>query len=116
MPKDVIDSAIEQALHEADEQGIHGKASTPFLLARVCVNLVGGDSLNNNIQLVLNNARLASAIAKAIALKRVIKQMNNALPMVGIIFSSSVIFLSLQNDHPLIVFSRASPIGCRLRI
>lgn len=64
MPKDVIDSAIEQALREADEQGIHGKASTPFLLARVC-ELTGGDSLNSNIQLVLNNARLASAIAKA---------------------------------------------------
>ncbi|WP_165313908.1 pseudouridine-5'-phosphate glycosidase [Vibrio ziniensis] len=64
MPKDVIDSAIEQALREADEQGIHGKASTPFLLARVC-ELTGGDSLSSNIQLVLNNARLASAIAIA---------------------------------------------------
>ncbi|MFB9135316.1 pseudouridine-5'-phosphate glycosidase [Vibrio olivae] len=62
MPKQVIDSAIEQALNEADQQGIHGKASTPFLLARVC-ELTGGDSLDSNIQLVLNNAKLASAIA-----------------------------------------------------
>jgi len=62
MPEQVINSAIAQALQEADEQGIHGKASTPFLLARVC-ELTGGDSLASNIQLVLNNARLASAIA-----------------------------------------------------
>ena len=40
----------------------HGKRSTPFLLARVA-ELTGGDSLATNIQLVLNNARLAAAIA-----------------------------------------------------
>jgi len=64
MPREAIDRAIEQALREADEQGIGGKASTPFLLARVC-DLTGGDSLASNIQLVLNNARLAAAIALA---------------------------------------------------
>lgn len=57
-----IDAAIEQALAEASEQGIGGKESTPFLLARVC-ELTGGNSLAANIQLVLNNARLAAAIA-----------------------------------------------------
>lgn len=57
-----IDSAIEQALAEASTQGIGGKESTPFLLARVC-ELTGGNSLAANIQLVLNNARLAAAIA-----------------------------------------------------
>jgi pseudouridine-5'-phosphate glycosidase len=62
MPSDKIDGAIEQALSEAHEQGISGKESTPFLLARVC-ELTGGNSLASNIQLVLNNARLASAIA-----------------------------------------------------
>ncbi len=62
MPQQEIDAAINQALSEAEQQGIHGKASTPFLLARVC-ELTGGDSLASNIQLVLNNARLASAIA-----------------------------------------------------
>jgi pseudouridylate synthase len=66
MPRAAIDQAIEQALQEATEQGIAGKASTPFLLARVN-QLTGGDSLASNIQLVLNNARLAAAIAVAYA-------------------------------------------------
>lgn len=64
LPNSAIDSAIEQALAEAVAQKIGGKQATPFLLARVC-ELTGGDSLASNIQLVLNNARLASAIAKA---------------------------------------------------
>ena len=64
MPTASIDAAIDQALREADEQQILGKQATPFLLARVC-ELSGGDSLSSNIQLVLNNARLASAIAVA---------------------------------------------------
>jgi pseudouridine-5'-phosphate glycosidase len=64
MPREAIDQAIEQALREATQQGIAGKESTPFLLARVC-EITGGDSLASNIQLVLNNARLASAIAVA---------------------------------------------------
>ena len=64
MPTASIDAAIEQALREADEQQILGKQATPFLLARVC-EFTGGDSLSSNIQLVLNNARLASAIAVA---------------------------------------------------
>lgn len=64
MPRARIDAAIEQALHEAQEQGIAGKASTPFLLARVS-ELTGGDSLASNIALVLSNARLAARIAAA---------------------------------------------------
>ncbi|MDW6002531.1 pseudouridine-5'-phosphate glycosidase [Vibrio mangrovi] len=64
MPVETINAAIEQALDEANEQGIVGKASTPFLLARVC-ELTGGNSLDANIQLVLNNARLGAAIAQA---------------------------------------------------
>jgi pseudouridine-5'-phosphate glycosidase len=64
MPRAVIDAAVEQALHEVQAQGIGGKESTPFLLARVC-ELTGGDSLTANIELVLNNARLAAAIASA---------------------------------------------------
>jgi len=63
MPRDMIDAAIAQALHESVEQGIKGKESTPFLLQRVC-DITGGDSLAANIQLVLNNARLASEIAR----------------------------------------------------
>ncbi|MBQ9512063.1 MAG: pseudouridine-5'-phosphate glycosidase [Lachnospiraceae bacterium] len=64
MDGDTINNAIEQALKEATEQGIHGKETTPFLLARV-KDLTGGDSLDSNIQLVFNNARLAANIAKA---------------------------------------------------
>ncbi|ORT48592.1 pseudouridine-5'-phosphate glycosidase [Vibrio sp. qd031] len=63
MPVETITGAIDQALAEADEQGIAGKDSTPFLLARVC-ELTGGNSLDSNIELVLNNARLGANIAK----------------------------------------------------
>jgi pseudouridine-5'-phosphate glycosidase len=66
MPRAAIDAAIEQALAEAQAQNIGGKESTPFLLARVC-DITGGDSLAANIQLVLNNARLASAVGLELA-------------------------------------------------
>ena len=66
MDKAVIDAAIEQALKEAGEAGIKGKETTPFLLAKV-VELTGGDSLDSNIQLVLNNARLAAKTAVELA-------------------------------------------------
>ena len=62
MDKAVIYAAIEQALRESVEQGVHGKETTPFLLARV-VELTGGSSLESNIQLVLNNATLAAKTA-----------------------------------------------------
>ncbi len=64
MPKDVIDAAIDRAIRECKEQGIRGKDTTPFLLARVA-ELTGGDSLASNIQLVLNNAKLAAQTAAA---------------------------------------------------
>ena len=63
--QNVIDKAIDQALAESHEQGIHGKETTPFLLARV-KDLTGGDSLDSNIQLVYNNARLAARTACAL--------------------------------------------------
>ena len=62
MDKAVIDAAIEQALAECRAQGVKGKETTPFLLARV-VELTGGDSLESNIQLVLNNAKVAAQTA-----------------------------------------------------
>ena len=62
MPKDVIDAAIDQAIAESKAQGIKGKETTPFLLARVA-ELTGGDSLASNIQLVYNNARLTARTA-----------------------------------------------------
>ena len=62
MDADTINSAIDRAIAEAAEQGIHGKATTPFLLARV-KDLTGGDSLESNIRLVYNNAALAAETA-----------------------------------------------------
>ena len=62
MPLEVITAAIDKAIAESVEKGIHGKQTTPFLLARVS-ELTGGDSLASNIQLVFNNARLAAKTA-----------------------------------------------------
>lgn len=62
MDDKVINKAIDQAIKESVEQGIKGKATTPFLLARV-VELTGGDSLDSNIQLVYNNAKVAAQTA-----------------------------------------------------
>ena len=66
MDADVINTAIEKAVAEAEEQGIHGKATTPFLLAKI-KEITGGSSLDSNIQLVFNNARLAAATACELA-------------------------------------------------
>ncbi len=60
----VINGAIDQAVTECREKGIHGKGITPFLLARVA-ELTGGDSLASNIQRVYNNARVAAQTAAA---------------------------------------------------
>ncbi|WP_294552725.1 pseudouridine-5'-phosphate glycosidase [uncultured Pseudoflavonifractor sp.] len=65
MDADVINKAIDEAVEEAKEQGIHGKATTPFLLAKI-KDLTGGDSLDSNIHLVYNNAKLAAKTAAAI--------------------------------------------------
>ena len=61
-----INGAIEAALAEAEAQGIKGKDTTPFLLAKV-KELTEGESLETNIALVKNNARLAAEIAVAYA-------------------------------------------------
>ena len=66
MDKAVIDAAIEQALADSASLGIHGKETTPFLLARI-KDITGGDSLASNIQLVFNNARLAAKTAAELA-------------------------------------------------
>ena len=57
----VIGKAIDEAVAECKAKGVHGKETTPFLLAKV-KELTGGDSLESNIQLVFNNARVASQI------------------------------------------------------
>ena len=62
MDPDVINRAIDEAVEEAKAQGIHGKQTTPFLLAKI-KDITGGDSLASNIRLVYNNAELAAKIA-----------------------------------------------------
>ena len=61
----VINAAIDEALREAKAQGIHGKETTPFLLAKV-KDLTEGSSLDSNIHLVYNNAELAAKTAAAL--------------------------------------------------
>lgn len=62
MDYDVITEAINSAVKEAEEKGIKGKESTPFLLAKV-KELTAGTSLDANIQLVYNNAKVAAQLA-----------------------------------------------------
>ncbi len=57
-----ITSKIEQALKQADELGVKGKEITPFLLDKI-QKITGGESLDANIQLVMNNARVSAKIA-----------------------------------------------------
>lgn len=66
MDKKVIDKCIDDAIKEMDKLGIHGKDSTPFLLAKIC-ELTKGDSLESNIRLVLNNAKIGAQIANEYA-------------------------------------------------
>ena len=64
MDFDVINKAIDEAIAESRKEGIKGKATTPYLLAKV-KDLTGGDSLESNIRLVFNNAALAAKTACA---------------------------------------------------
>ncbi|GAB4415635.1 MAG: pseudouridine-5'-phosphate glycosidase [Anaerolineales bacterium] len=68
IPKDEMDGWIEQASKEAIEQRKRGQELTPFLLQRIS-ELSGGRSLQANLSLLLNNARLAAEIAKVLARK-----------------------------------------------
>ncbi len=63
MDPDVINKAIDEAVAEANAQGIKGKQTTPFLLAKI-KDITGGDSLASNIKLVYNNAALAAKVAE----------------------------------------------------
>ncbi len=60
-----MEGIIDTALAAADAAGVRGKDITPFLLAKV-KELTGGDSLMSNVQLALNNARVAARIARAL--------------------------------------------------
>jgi len=65
IPAETLAPVIEQALAEAEAQGIAAKAVTPFLLDRI-FQLTEGRSLTSNIELVKNNARLAAAITQSL--------------------------------------------------
>lgn len=64
----VMNSAIEQALEEAKQLGIKGKDTTPFLLAKI-KDITHGSSLESNIKLVFNNAKVGAGIATALTKK-----------------------------------------------
>ena len=66
MPLETINAAIDRAIAECQAKGIHGKETTPFLLARVA-ELTGGNSLASNIRLVYNNAKIAAQTAAVYA-------------------------------------------------
>jgi pseudouridylate synthase len=64
IPKSEMEPHIEKANKEANDKGIHGKELTPFLLKRIN-ELTKGKSMQTNLSLLLNNARLAAQIASA---------------------------------------------------
>ncbi|HEY7599508.1 MAG TPA: pseudouridine-5'-phosphate glycosidase, partial [Candidatus Limnocylindrales bacterium] len=66
LPREEADAAIAQAIADAAAAGIHGPASTPWVLARVA-ELTGGRSVAANLALIENNARVAGRIAAALA-------------------------------------------------
>ncbi len=69
LPVEEVEISINQALFEAEEQGIRGQEATPFLLGRVS-ELTGQASLKANLGLLLNNARVAAKIAVALSAQR----------------------------------------------
>lgn len=62
MDENLITNVINEAIKEANDKGVKGKDTTPFLLAKV-KEITGGDSLEANIQLVYNNAKVAAQVA-----------------------------------------------------
>ena len=62
MDYDVISRVVDEAVQEAEFKGIKGKETTPFLLAKV-KEITEGESLEANIQLVYNNAKVGAQLA-----------------------------------------------------
>jgi pseudouridine-5'-phosphate glycosidase len=76
MEREEIDGIIDEAIAEMNERGVTGKETTPFLLARIA-DRTEGRSLNANIELVLNNAKLAAGIAVNYSRLNADKNSNN---------------------------------------
>ncbi|MEB2287669.1 MAG: pseudouridine-5'-phosphate glycosidase [Anaerolineae bacterium] len=66
LPADEAERAIAEATRQAEQAGVHGKAVTPFVLAKV-LELTGGRSQRANIAALVNNARVGAQIARAIS-------------------------------------------------
>ena len=64
VPAEIVEPLIARAVQEAEEQGISGKALTPYILARL-VELSNNRTRYANESLLINNARIASRIAVA---------------------------------------------------
>ena len=69
MPLELYETTLSRALEEAREQGVTGRAVTPFLLERMREH-TGGGSVDVNLALLRNNARVAAALASAMAGER----------------------------------------------
>ncbi len=66
LPEAQMEEAVSAAIAEAERLGIHGAATTPFLLQRVS-EITKGESLTANVALLRNNARVAAKVAVAMA-------------------------------------------------
>ena len=66
LPDDDVREIVDQALAEAAGAGIHGPATTPWLLARIA-EITGGRSIAANVSLIVNNARVGGLLAVELA-------------------------------------------------
>ena len=66
MPREALEAAIESGLAEAEAAGVRGAAVTPFILGRL-VDATGGNTLDANVALAVNNAEVAAELAAALA-------------------------------------------------
>ena len=92
IPRAEIEQNIRRALADADARGVHGKDITPYLLGRI-VELSGGASLETNIALVRNNARLGAAIAALI---------RDGLVLLGATFLAVGVFASSLTENQIV--------------
>lgn len=65
MPREDVDEAIESGLEQAHAAGVRGAAVTPFILGHL-VDATGGSTLDTNVALAVNNARVAGELASAL--------------------------------------------------
>jgi pseudouridine-5'-phosphate glycosidase len=66
LPADEVDAAVTRAEADAEAAGIHGPASTPFVLGRVA-EITGGRSVRANLEIIRRDAAVAGRIAVALA-------------------------------------------------